>query len=91
MAILVTAEVQGQSQHGYDGMLGALAPLLKASPGFIAHMAHLVRDDHWRVVEIWNSKAESDRFFAKHVAPNLFPGVHPKRSYQELHSLVWNA
>jgi len=90
MAILVTAEVPGQTQQGYDDMLGGLAALIRAAPGFVAHMAHPVEGDRWRVLEIWESKAESDAFFAKVVAPHLPPGVHPKRSYQELHSLVRN-
>ena len=88
MAILVTAEIQGQTQAGYDGMIGGLGPLIRVAPGFIAHMAHPVGDDRWRVLEIWESKSASDVFFAKFVVPNLPPGVHPKRSYQELHSLV---
>ena len=38
--------------------------------------------------EVWQSKLESDQWFAKYVVPNLPPGIHPKRSYQELHSIV---
>ena len=87
MAVLVTAEVQGQTQLGYDEMLVALSDILKSAPGFVLHTAHPT-DDGWCVTEIWNSKAEANQFFAKVVAPNLPPGIHPKRSVQELHSLV---
>jgi hypothetical protein len=88
MAVLVTAVVPGQTRQGYDEMLGGLAARLGEASGFVAHMAHPVEGDGWRVLEIWESKAESDAFFAKVVVPHLPPGVHPKRSYQELHSLV---
>ena len=87
MAVLVTAEVPGQSQQGYDGMLGMLQGPLKQAPGFILHTAHPV-EGGWRIIELWESKSQSNEWYAKNVAPNLPPGVHPKRTVQELHSLV---
>ena len=87
MAIMMIAEVAGQNEPGYDGMLQMLAPTIRQAAGFIAHASHPV-EGGWRVVELWRSKAESDRFYARHVAPHLPPGVRPKRTVQELHSLV---
>jgi hypothetical protein len=87
MTVLVIAEVPGQTQPGYDGMLSMLSEGLRKSPGFILHTAHPV-EGGWRVLEVWASKAEANQFFAKNVAPNLPPGIHPKRSVQELHSFV---
>jgi quinol monooxygenase YgiN len=87
MPIMITAEVKGQTQEGYDHMLVALAESIKQAPGFILHTAHPV-DGGWRVIEVWESKETANQFFAKHVAPNLPPGIRPKRTLQELHSLV---
>lgn len=87
MAVLVTAEVHGQTLQGYEGMLSALGEALRRAPGFLLHTAHPVADG-WRVLEIWQSKQAADAFFATHVAPNLPPGIRPKRSVQELHGLV---
>jgi hypothetical protein len=87
MAVLVTAEVQGQTQQGYDGMFAVLAGILKQEPGFMLHTSYPI-EGGWRVVEVWESKADANRFFAKSVAPNLPPGIHPKRSVQELHSIL---
>jgi hypothetical protein len=87
MAVLVTAEVAGQTQQGYDGMLQFLAGSIKAAPGFVLHSAHPV-DGGWRILEVWETKEAANQFFAKHVAPNLPPGIRPKRTVQELHSLV---
>lgn len=87
MAILVSAVVPNQTAEKYDGMLVHLADLIKAAPGFILHGSHPA-DGGWRVYEVWDTREHSDQFFAKFVVPNLPPGIHPKRSYQELHSLV---
>ncbi len=87
MAVLMTAEVTGQTQQSYDGMLEALAGSIRAAPGFILHTAHAV-EGGWRVIELWESKDAANQFFAKHIAPNLPPGIRPKRTVQELHSLV---
>lgn len=87
MAVLITVEVKGQTQQGYDGMLGALAPAIKQAPGFVLHTSHPV-EGGWRVIEIWESENNANQFFAKHVAPNLPSGIRPKRSVQELNSVV---
>ena len=87
MPVMVTAEVQGQTLQGYEGMLGALGGVIREAPGFLLHTAHPV-EGGWRVIEIWESKKAADQFFATTVAPNLPPGIRPKRSMQELHSVV---
>ena len=87
MAVIVIAEVHGQTASGYDGMLAVLADRARQAEGFLLHGAYCV-DGAWRVVEVWKSKAEADRFFAKEVAPNLPPGVHPKRAVHEAHRLI---
>jgi len=87
MAVLITAEVKGQTQQGYDGMLGFLSEAIKKAPGFVLHTAHPV-EGGWRIVEVWESKGDADQFFAKNIAPNLPPGIRPKRSVQELHSVL---
>ncbi len=87
MTVIVIAEVQGQTRVGYDSMLSALKELTSKAEGFILHSAYEV-DGQWRVVEVWRSKAEANQFFAKVVAPHLPPGVRPKRTMHEAHSLI---
>ena len=87
MAFIVIAEVHGQTEAGYDSMLNVLADLARQADGFVLHSAYRT-DDHWRVIEAWQSKAAANQFFAEHVAPQLLPGVHPKRLIHEAHSLV---
>ena len=88
MAVLVLADVCGQTQEDYDGMLAALEPLLEAAPGFIAHGAGPVGSGWWKTFEVWETQGEATAFFAKHVHPKLPPGVTPKRTIIELHALV---
>lgn len=87
MAILIMADVPNQTQQGYDGVLAVVEPLIRQAPGFIMHGAYPV-DGGWRSIEVWESKEAATAFFAKYIAPNLPPGVKPKRTIQELYSLV---
>lgn len=87
MAILIIADVKGQTRQGYDGMIGALGPIFKQAPGLILHTSHPT-EDGWRVVEVWQSKAEANRWYADYVAPNLPPAIRPKRTFYDLHNLL---
>lgn len=87
MAVLISSQVKGQTQEGYDSVLVAVRDAVKQAPGFILHCAHPV-EDGWLVTEIWESKKLADQWFGKYVVPNLPTGIHPKRSYQELHSVI---
>ena len=87
MAVMVTAEVPGQTQQGYDGMRAMLEGPLKQARGLVLHTAYAV-DSGWRIVEIWESTKDANDFFAKAVHPNLPPGIKPRRTFQELHSLI---
>ena len=55
MAVLVIADVCGQTAEGYDGMLAALEPVLQEAPGFIAHGAGPVGSGWWKTFEIWET------------------------------------
>ena len=87
MAVIVTAEVPGQTQEGYDGMLAVLGDAIRNAKGFIGHYAR-PSDTGWTCVEIWETAEDATQFFARHVHPNLPPGIAPKRTLRELHSCV---
>ena len=87
MAVLVTADVPGQTQEKYDHMLAVLGPALRQAKGFIAHGAG-PSGDGWRSFEIWESREDATQFFAKYIHPNLPEGIKPQRTLLELHSLV---
>jgi biotin transporter BioY len=56
MAVLMTSEMPGVSQAGYDHLAQALLPVLRSTDGFIAHAAGPV-DGGFRVTELWESAA----------------------------------
>ncbi len=87
MPVLMTAEVPGQTQEGYDGMAMALSQAMRQANGFILHTSEQTPDG-WRVIEVWESADDANQFFAKNVHPNLPPGIKPKRSLKELHNLI---
>lgn len=87
MPILMKADVHGQTPHGYQEMIDSLAPIYRATPGFIAHVSHPI-DGGWCVMDIWESREQFKAFFAEHVAHRLPDTVRPKISFQELHDAV---
>jgi quinol monooxygenase YgiN len=88
MAILMIGDSPKLKAEDYHNILAQMAPTLRAAPGFILHTAHPVEEGGFRIVEVWRSKEESDRFFAQHIAPNLPEGVRPKRRTLALSSLL---
>jgi hypothetical protein len=87
MAVLIISKVAGQTQEGYDSVLAVVSESILQAPGFVMHCAHPV-EDGWFITEVWHTKKQADQWFAATVVPHLPPGIHPKRSYTELHSLL---
>lgn len=87
MAVLVTAEVPGQTQEGYDQMLAVLGSAIRRAKGFIAHGGG-PSGDGFRCFEVWESQEDATRFFADMIHPNLPEGIKPKRTLLQLHRLV---
>lgn len=89
MAVLVIAEVPGQTQEGFDGLIGemGLGEALRQAPGFILTTGFSVNGT-WQTLEVWESAKDAAQFFAKVIQPNLPPGLKPKRIMHELRTLV---
>lgn len=87
MPTLISTKVKGQTLEGYNNILDAVKSSILTADGFIMHCAH-PDEGEWKVYEIWQSKEQADRWFVATVAPNLPAGIHPKRTYTDLHSLL---
>ena len=87
MAVLILSKVKGQTQEGYDRVRQAVEASIKKSPGFILHYAYPA-EDSWIITEVWHSKKEADDWFGMNVVPNLPAGIHPKRTYQDIQSII---
>lgn len=87
MAILMTAEVPGMTQEMVDGMTDQLMEQQKAQPGFVIH-ANGPIDGGWGVTEVWEAQANWDNWFEGTIKSNLPPGIEPRITTRELHSVV---
>jgi heme-degrading monooxygenase HmoA len=87
MAVLMSAEVPGQTEQGYQATLDGLRDGLAKAPGFIMHMT-APSDDGWAVFEVWESKEEANDWFANNVAPALPEGITPRRTFRELFNVI---
>ena len=86
MAVLMIGEVPNLTEEIYGGMLEGLKPTMQAAKGFIAHCGGPSPAGGWRVVEMWESEEDGQRWFDVNVKPNLPPEIVPTRTYYPLHS-----
>jgi heme-degrading monooxygenase HmoA len=90
MAILMRAEVSGQTQQGYQEVFDALRPLYAGARGFVAHFSYPI-EGGWCVVDVWDSREQFESFFGQNVVPRLQTGLRPKISFQQLHDAFTKA
>ena len=86
MPVLMIAEVPNLTEEIYAGMVEQLMPLMQTANGFIAHTGGPNPSGGWRVVEIWESEADGQKWFETNVKPNLPPDIKPNRTYHPLHT-----
>jgi hypothetical protein len=86
MPVLMIGEVPNLTEEIYGGMLEQMRPVLQAAEGFIAHSGGPSPSGGWRVVEMWDSEDEAQRWFDENVKPALPPDIVPTRTYYPLHS-----
>jgi heme-degrading monooxygenase HmoA len=84
MPVLMIGEVPNLTEEVYGGLLERMKPLMQAAPGFIAHSGGPHPDGGWRVVEMWESEEDGQRWFDDNVKPNLPPDIVPNRTYHPL-------
>jgi hypothetical protein len=86
MPVLMIAEQPNLDKGTYAAMLKNLTPLLRSAKGFMSHAGGPSPAGGMRLVEIWESEADSQKFFNENLKPNLPPGVIPNLAYYELHA-----
>jgi len=70
----VKLELPGLTQEQYDAMHAQLAPIGAEATGFVAHVSGPTQGG-WYVMEVWESKADFERFIQEKVAPLMPPGA----------------
>ena len=86
MPVLMIAEQPNLDEGTYASMLEQLMPLLRSAKGFMSHAGGPSPAGGLRVIEIWESEADSQKFFNENLKPNLPPGVVPDLRYYEIHA-----
>jgi len=86
MPVLMIGEVPNLTEELYGGLLEQMKPRMQAAAGFIAHSGGPNPNGGWRVVEMWESEEDAQRWFDENVKPNLPPDIVPNRTYHPLHS-----
>ncbi len=86
MPVLMIAEVPNLDEGTYTSMLEQLMPLLRSANGFVSHAGGPSPAGGTRTIEIWESKADSQKFFNENLKPNLPPGVVPDITSYELYA-----
>jgi hypothetical protein len=86
MPVLMIAEQPNLDERTYASMLVQLKPLLRSAKGFLSHAGGPSPAGGMRLIEVWESEADSRKFFNDNLKPNLPPGVLPDLTYYELHA-----
>ncbi len=86
MPVLMIGESPNLDETTYTTMREQLTPLLRSANGFISHCGGPSPSGGVRVIEIWESEADSQKWFDENVQPNLPPGVVPDRTHHDLYS-----
>jgi heme-degrading monooxygenase HmoA len=68
MAVELRAEIRGMTRAQYDQAFAEVQAELRRAPGFVAHAAGPM-EGGYRVVEIWNSREDQERFLQQTIMP----------------------
>jgi hypothetical protein len=77
----VRMELPGVTQEQYDQMHAHFGPLAAAAQGFVAHISGPTAGG-WYMTEVWESKADFDRFMQEQVFPSMPPDA-PRPAIQD--------
>ena len=88
MPVLMIAEMPNLTEEIYAGTVSQLMPLMRASKGFISHAGGPSPTGGWRVIEVWESEEDSQKWFDESVKPNLPPDIVPDRTFHQLHTAI---
>ena len=69
------------TQDQYDAMHAQFGPMASETPGFVAHIAGPT-EGGWYLTEVWESKADHERFMQEKVLPMIPPDA-PRPRVQE--------
>jgi hypothetical protein len=84
MPVLLIAEQPNMDKETYLAMLKPLMPLLRSAKGFVSHAGGARPAGGMRITEIWETRADQQKFFDENLKSSLPPGLEPDLTCQEL-------
>ena len=86
MPITMTQHSPGMPFHVYDEIIANVGGPLRASPGFISHVAN-AGPDGVTVTEVWETREQWESWYSTSVKPHLPPNA-PSPTVTELHNAL---
>ena len=90
MAVALLVESAEGSQEAYEKVRGRLGP--SKPEGGIFHIAGPGPNGGWRVIEVWESQEQADRFFRERYVPAMraagVRGPLPRRELWPVHAAM---
>jgi hypothetical protein len=68
MAVTLVAEIRGMTKAQYDQAVAQVQDQLRKAPGFMGHTGGPM-EGGYRVMELWNSREECERFMQQTIMP----------------------
>jgi hypothetical protein len=92
MAVVVVAEIEGGTQELYEAVSGKAMPGGQLPEGGQIHIAGPT-ENGWRVITVWDSEEQFDRFRAESLIPALQQAgeegrIAPKIEVNPVHRLI---
>ena len=86
MAVLVTTDIPG-ARPGDEERWASLAERIRRHRGFVFQADGAVAEG-WRVISVWESREDFQRFYDAEIRPNLPPGFLDRDVISELRDVV---
>jgi hypothetical protein len=95
VAVLIKQELEGVTQATYDAVQGRLNAEADPPAGLIVHTSGPV-DGGWRIVDVWESAEDFQRFAAERIRPAVMAfaeeagiePVEPQLTVRELYDVI---
>ncbi len=88
MAILATSHIPEGDPEQAAEWSNRVSAVLAASPGFIIHVDLPAAEGGWRILSVWESESDLQRFFESAVKPYLPSDAPMAQSIEHVHQVI---
>lgn len=88
MTILATTHIPDGDPEQAAEWSNRVSAVLAASPGFIIQVDMPAAEGGWRILSIWESESDLQRYFESAVKPYLPPEAAMAQSIEQVHQVI---